>query len=481
MKAHAQCGDLQVPLDYTHPDGQQISLAVSRVMHTSSAADYQGVMLVNPGGPGGSGLGLSILGQFVPSHAGDAYDWIGFDPRGVGSSKPSLSCLPHYFGYNRPYYVPETPELERTWLARSDAYAKACGANARAPLPHMKTTDAAKDMDSIRTALGAQQINYNGFSYGTYLGQVYSTLFPSRVRRMVLDSNLDPRRVWYAANLDQDLAFDRNINIWFGWLAKYDKVYHLGSSEAAVRNLFYFYAEEQRLRKQPAGGLIGADEWVDTFLQAGYYQLTWLDLADVFFAWINKHDAQALKDAYDGANGPGDDNGFAVYNAVQCTDVQWPTSLSRWRRDNDRVYRKAPFETWANAWYNAPCLTWPAKAGRPTNVDGRHVAGALLIGETLDAATPFTGSLEVRRRFPSSSLIASPGGTSHAVSLFGNVCVDNQIADYLATGKLPPRKPGNGPDATCQPLPQPVPTATAVAATSTKAQLAAGRLQQIRP
>jgi alpha/beta hydrolase fold len=93
-KAHAQCGDLQVPLDYDQPDGQQISLAVSRVMHTSPAADYQGVMLVNPGGPGGSGLGLSVLGQFVPNHAGDAYDWIGFDPRGVGSSKPSLSCLP---------------------------------------------------------------------------------------------------------------------------------------------------------------------------------------------------------------------------------------------------------------------------------------------------------------------------------------------------------------------------------------------------
>jgi hypothetical protein len=140
-----------------------------------------------------------------------------------------------------------------------------------------------------------------------------------------------------------------------------------------------------------------------------------------------------------------------------------------------------PFETWANAWYNAPCLYWPAKAGKPTKVDGRHVAGALLIGETLDAATPFTGSLEVRRRFPSSSLIASPGGTSHAVSLFGNACVDDQIADYLATGKLPPRKPGNGPDAICQPLPQPVPSAAAVAATSAKAKLAASRLRMIRP
>ena len=84
----------------------------------------------------------------------------------------------------------------------------------------MTTVDAAKDMDSIRAALGVDQINYYGFSYGTYLGQVYSTLFPTHVRRMVLDSNVDPRNVWYQANLNQDVAFNSNIKIWFGWLAQ---------------------------------------------------------------------------------------------------------------------------------------------------------------------------------------------------------------------------------------------------------------------
>ena len=84
-------------------------------------------------------------------------------------------------------------------------------------------------MESLRHALGAEQINFYGFSYGTYLGQVYATLYPARVRRMVLDGNVDPRRVWYDANLDQDLAFDRNIKIYFAWLAKHDDVYHLGT------------------------------------------------------------------------------------------------------------------------------------------------------------------------------------------------------------------------------------------------------------
>jgi hypothetical protein len=120
---------------------------------------------------------------------------------------------------------------------------------------------------------------------------------------------------------------------------------------------------------------------------------------------------------------------------------------------------------------------WHAPAGTPVRVNGRHVPGILLIDETLDAATPFAGSLEVRRRYPRASLIAEPGGTSHANSLAGNACVDDQIAAYLADGTLPPRKPGNRPDAICAPLPQPVPSpqAAAVAAANSGA---AARLRQ---
>jgi pimeloyl-ACP methyl ester carboxylesterase len=297
----------------------------------------------------------------VPNGAGNTYDWIGFDPRGAGASRPSLSCIPDYFGYNRPYYVPVTRALERTWLARSESYADACEANAAALLPHMKTTDSARDMDSIREALGARQINDYGFSWGTYLAQVSSTLFPSRVGRMVLDSNVDPRKVWYQANLDQDVAFERVINIWFGWIARYDDVYDLGSTRAAVRHLWF--AERERLRRHPAGGLIGGSEWTDAFLPAGYAQFLWPGLAAVFAAWVHNGDAQDLKDAYDGAVGPGDDNSYAGYLAVSCTDVQWPTNWNRWRRDNWRLHARYPFVTWDNAWFNAPCVFWRAPAG----------------------------------------------------------------------------------------------------------------------
>jgi pimeloyl-ACP methyl ester carboxylesterase len=472
-KRGAECGFLQVPLDYAHPGGTKIKLAVSRIKHKTTAAKYQGIMLVNPGGPGGSGLTLSVLGEYVPNGAGDAYDWIGFDPRGVGSSEPALACDGSYFRYDRPYYVPATAALEKTWLKRSKGYAKACDTKGGALLDHLKTTDSVKDMDSIRKALGRSQINYYGFSYGSYLGQVYSTLYPKRVRRMVLDGVVDPRRVWYNANLDQDIAFDRNIKIYFGWIAKYDSVYHLGTTEKAVEKLFY--SEQLKLLKKPAGGIIGADEWSDIFLQAGYYVFGWQDVAEAFAGWVHDGDWQTLKTLYDDGNPQGDgaDNGFAIYLAVQCTDVQWPTSWNKWRVDNWRTFAKAPFETWGNAWFNAPCLYWGAKAGKPVTINGSKAPGILLISETLDAATPYEGSLEVRSRFPKSVLIEGVGGTTHAGSLDGVACTDDKIAAYLATGALPTRVHGRKSDVQCEPNPQPDPTATTASTLAAASQSAA--------
>ncbi|MBO0843409.1 MAG: alpha/beta fold hydrolase, partial [Nocardioides sp.] len=172
QNAGAVCGMLTVPLDYAHPDGTKIQLAVSKIAHKTSDAAAQGPMLVNPGGPGGSGLGLARLGAFVPNGGGDPYDWIGFDPRGVGRSVPQLSCDGDYFAAGRPSYDPAAGTTQ-FWLAKAAAYAGDCEASAAQLLRHDHTTDWVADMESIRKALGADKINYYGFSYGTYLGQVY--------------------------------------------------------------------------------------------------------------------------------------------------------------------------------------------------------------------------------------------------------------------------------------------------------------------
>jgi pimeloyl-ACP methyl ester carboxylesterase len=457
----AECGDVTVPLNYSKPHGKKIKIAISRIKHTVPDSQYQGPMLVNPGGPGGSGLTLSVLGEFVPEDAGKAYDWIGFDPRGVGSSRPAVSCQAKYpgSGYNRPPFVPKTKAIEDAWMKITHQYTDACDKKNGSILNHVTTIESAKDMDSIRQALGESKINYYGFSYGTYLGQVYGSLFPTHLRRAVFDGTVDPRGVWYDGNLAQDAPFDRNINIWFGWVAKYDSVYHLGNTKAKVRKLFY--DTQAKLYAHPVqaqGGKLGGSEWSDSFLYAGYYQSTWTDLADVFAGYINDDDVDALESAYLDASGYGDDNGYAMYLGVQCTDASWPKSWSKWSRDNWAIYADAPYETWGNAWFNEPCRHWPAPSRQPATIKGDQVDSLLMINETLDAATPYEGSLYVRSIFPHASLVAVPGGTTHANSLNGDECVDDTIADYLLTGALPARKSGDKPDKKCAPLPQPDPT-----------------------
>jgi pimeloyl-ACP methyl ester carboxylesterase len=459
----ARCGSVVVPLDYRHPRTGTVRIAVSVVKHSAPNSQYQGINLVNPGGPGGSGLHFSVLGKLVPDGAGDTYDWVGFDPRGVGASTPALSCIADHFAGPRPIYEPFTPATEKAWLARSKAYANACGRNGGSLLPNLTTADSARDLDRIREFFGQQQLNYYGFSYGTYLGQVYATLFPSKVRRFVLDSNVDPRLVWYSANLAQDYAFERNERVWWAWLARYDSVYHLGKTEKDVRDRWY--AERAELAERPAGGVVGASEWSDVFLAASYNQLTWLPLADLWTAWNARHaDPKPLIDAYSAAGAVGNDNSFSMYLGVQCVDAPWPRDWSVWRRDSWRAYPRAPFATWNNTWFNAPCAFWPAKGHRPVEVNGEHVAPILLVGETLDAATPFGGSLVVRRLFPNSRLLTLPNGTNHAMSLFGNPCEDSLIAAYLADGTLPARARGEPWDATCAPLPEPAPAASVPAA-----------------
>ncbi len=460
--AKAECAKIEVPLDHAKPDGTKIKIAISRIRHTTK--QYQGVMLVNPGGPGGSGLGLAVLKDYVPDGGGDTYDWIGFDPRGVGESEPKVTCDPTYAGYDRPRYVPASPALSEAWFTKSNAYTDACAKKYGPILDHLTTVDSAHDLESIRTALGEKKINYYGFSYGTYLGQVYGTLFPARLRRVVFDGTVDPRKIWYGANLDQDAAFDTNIDLWFGWIAKHDSAYHLGKTRAAVRSLYY--RTEEKLYRNPVkgkGGKLGGSEWVDAFLGAGYYQFTWPDLADTFAGFVKDRDVKALESAYLDASGYGDDNGYAVYLGVQCTDTRWPQSWKTWERDSWRIFADAPYETWSNTWFNEPCRHWPAKAHQELKIDGSKVASLLMVNETLDAATPYEGSLEVRKRFGKARLIAEPGGTTHAGSLGGNACVDDRISDYLATGKLPARKSGRRADVTCAPLPEPTPNAASAA------------------
>ncbi|MGO8727346.1 MAG: alpha/beta hydrolase [Streptosporangiaceae bacterium] len=449
-----QCSKLQVPLDYQRPGGRKITLALSEVPATAPAARRQGVLLVNPGGPGGSGLSLAAdVAQGLSPAVASEYDIVGFDPRGVGSSVPALSCEPSFFNGPRPDYIAASRAAEQVLENRAKGYAEACEKKFGWLLPYMTTEDVARDLDSIRAALGQRQISYFAYSYGTYIGQVYATLFPSRIRRMVLDSTVDPAGVWYADNIGQDYAFQGRLQAFFAWAAEYDDDFRLGSTAAQVSRSFYRARGD--LQAKPADGDIGPDEFDDTFVVGGYTNQIWPDLASALSSYLTAGSPAQLADLYQ-QEGKQGENEFAVYNAVECSDVSWPRNWARWDADTRKVYATAPFEAWDNTWFNAACAYWPVRGpARPLPIRGAGLPGILMLQGTLDAATPYAGAQQAHRLLPSARMVVVVGGGNHGQSLADppNTCVDGYLNRYLATGALP-AGPGLV-NATCPALPPP--------------------------
>jgi pimeloyl-ACP methyl ester carboxylesterase len=453
--AGARCGMLTVPLDHADPGGPTIRLAVSRVKHRGQK--YRGVMFTNPGGPGGSGTYLAGIGQFVPGNVGHTYDWVGMDPRGVGDSRPALTCDTRAFkiGTRPRTYDPVDTRTLDAWLEWSESYAADCGtARAAELLPHLTTPDNVADFEILREALRAEKVSFYGFSYGTYIAQVYATLHPDRIDKLVLDGVVDPRDIWYAANVAQDIAFDKAMTRFFRWAARGHAELHLGRTAAAVERTYYRVS--RRLARKRVDG-VGATELADVMLNPGYATFFYPEAAAALSELANRGTARLARQAYTSINAvaPRGDNGYAMYLATVCTDAPWPTDLDFLLADNQRLAEDSPFFTWGNAWFNGPCRTWPAApAPAPVEVATADRA-ALLINETRDGATPIEGAYEVRRRFTRSVLIEGVGGTTHAGSLSGVGCVDNRIATYLASGRLPRRKGGDRADVRCPAVPAP--------------------------
>jgi pimeloyl-ACP methyl ester carboxylesterase len=451
-----QCAELQVPLDYAHPEGQKVTLELTRTPHTGTGK-AKGDIVVNPGGPGGEGalFGPRVFAQnSAPMRA--AYNVVGFDPRGIGFSTPRLSCDVNNSNAPRPAYGTGGEKTDAVWLKKSKDYADACfkqfGAGSKLNLlDHIKTIDSVRDMNTIRAALGDQKLDYYGASYGTYLGQTYATVFPKRVGRMILDGNVGPKNVWYDAQLTQDVAFDKNVEYYFGWIAKYDNRYHLGDTQPKVRTFYYdLLAKLTRQAvtfKDPqtaAVAAVGPDELVDVIQNAAYQrsQAVWNQYAGALSAYKSGNDEILAGTFGAQTTGGSDDNSFAVYNAVQCTDVQWPRSWKKWHDDAVHVNAEAPFETWGNVWFNAPCLFWHAKAGTPVNVSHTKDLpnNILMFQATDDAATPYAGALELHKILKGSHLVVQDGDRTHCIVHRGDLRpggVDSYYDAYFLNGTLP--------------------------------------------
>ncbi|WP_370462350.1 alpha/beta hydrolase [Nocardiopsis sp. FR6] len=461
-----ECATLTVPMARTSGGGRvnglndTVRIALSRVPATGEARH---TLLVNPGGPGSAGRAwASHTALRMPANLREVYDVVAFDPRGVGASTPAIACDPEYFTPVRPGTVPADATGEAVLRADAMDYAQACADNTGALLSHTRTEDTAHDMDAIRAALDLERFDYLGYSYGTYIGTVYSALYPDRVRALVLDSVVNPDNPWYESNLVQSRALDRAARNFFDWTARHDAAYGLGTTGEEVAAAYYALRSE--LGRAPIQDTVGPTELENAAIVVAYSGSAWPAVAEALSARITRGDDAPLLALHERFGDDADsDNGYGGYLAVQCTDTHWPRNWNTWRSDTRETHREAPFMAWNNTWYNAPCITWEADSGDWFQVGdgpGEHTpydGDVLLVHATEDGATPVEGAFALRERLPRSSLVIEEGGITHGVALGGNTCVDEAVAAYLRDGRLPERAEGGGPDLTCQARPEPSP------------------------
>ncbi|WP_330335275.1 alpha/beta hydrolase [Streptomyces sp. NBC_00536] len=438
-----ECATIKVPLDHQRPRGPLLDLAISRIK-SENPAKRHGVLLLNPGGPGGAGLDLPLqILDVLPPEVRDRYDLIGFDPRGVGASSPvSCGLDAAEQSVDRPYH-PETFAADVAW-ART--VADKCRARAGAVLPYLTTRDTARDMDTIRSALGERRISYLGYSYGTYLGAVYTQLFPDRADRFVLDSGVDPGRVWRDMMrtwaTEAGPAFDR----WTRWTAGRDAEFHLGATPAAVSATFW--ALVARADRDPIE-FQGEKLTGDSIRAARPLFFSPARAAPLIAAVKAAADGTpppagvpslraALGAARSAAGEPASDNGLAVFWSVVCGDTDdWPRDPERYR--SDAVRDKAAYPLYGDFASNIkPCAFWQRPLEPVTAVRTR--ADVLTVQNEWDSQTPLVSGEGLHRALRGSRMVLALGGEGHGVYLADpGSCVTATVTGYLATGRLPAR------------------------------------------
>ncbi|WP_203820215.1 alpha/beta hydrolase [Paractinoplanes ferrugineus] len=425
-----------------------VSVALSRIA-ASRPDRRRGVLLSNPGGPGGPGLDLpGLLRDVLPAEVHEQYDLIGMDPRGTGGSSP-LRC--RLSGYQSSFIdtlaYPYDPATFEDIAARSRDVADTCARNIGPRMAHFTTVNTARDMDLIRAVLGEKKLSYVGVSYGTYLGGVYATLFPERTDRIVLDSSLPPD--WDGSYHLLSKAVPAAMRRWATWAAAHDDRYHLASTPAEVtRRLFGMI---RSLEQRPLEGLDpGEVRWQ---LRSAMY-----DLKKGAEYVVNLRENMRTSEPATGA-GPdfpsdppteGDDAFRSLNMAVTCGEVgRLSPDVEQYRREAQSARKKEPLTGDLVTNVNA-CAFWTHRSAEPA-VTVHSPVGALIVQNEWDPNTPWEGAQRMHRALPASRLLTVLNGQGHAI-LYGKpgACVVDRIGAYLGSGRLPVK------DATCKlPVPSP--------------------------
>jgi pimeloyl-ACP methyl ester carboxylesterase len=441
----AECATLRVPLDYAHPKAKQIDLALLRVV-AGDPSRRIGSLVVNPGGPGVSGLTLPLQLRDAALRTGGAdvevfarYDVLGFDPRGVGNSTP-VQC-----GDVEAFYAsdvtPDTDGERRALVDETRKFASDCRANGKEVLTHVGTRDAARDLDRIRVAVGDERFNYLGFSYGTELGAAYARQFPKRVGRLVLDGALDPKVRGVGLFRQQARSLEQSFDR-FAADCSADPAcaFYSGGDSASAFDRLVAQLDAAPL---PGGGArtLTASQAVTAVATALFERSAWPAIANALAAGARGDGAPLLSifDTVYAQRGPDGtyENLASAGAAVNCADYRWPRGDAGYDALVTRIRRESPRFGQAFVWEALPCAYWPTTTGTATTKTPSRLPPILVVGTTGDPATPYAWSRALTKALPGSVLLTREG-EGHTAYLGGNQCIDDAVDQYLLSGATPP-------------------------------------------
>ncbi len=434
-----QCARLLVPFDYKRPAWRRFSLPVIR-LPASDPAHRIGSLVLNPGGPGGSGIAYALQARSVVSAAVRArFDIVGFDPRGVGASIPAVNCLtgPQLDTYFATSDNPTSPAQLSTLVSQSKLFARGCERDSGALLPYVGTANAARDMDVLRAALGDAKLTYLGKSYGTYLGTWYAHLFPTHIRAMVLDGAVDPSESSLDLNKVQAEGFQVALKSFISSCLHLAgcPLGHGGTVTAAIAKLqgLLNRAARKPLVSQVAGQPANQAMLLGGVAASLYSTTYWPYLrAGLTAAFSGDGTIMVeLADALEERSPNGHYTNLAAANmAVNCVDRPWPHNLATWRAAAASAAKSAPQFGTAIMWSSLPCAYWPVPAAKPVALRGAGAPPILVIGNTKDPATPFQWAQALSRDLKSGVLLGW-NGNGHTAYMMGSSCIDNAVDRYL--------------------------------------------------
>jgi pimeloyl-ACP methyl ester carboxylesterase len=441
----AECGMLSVPVDYNKPDGDVAQIAMIRI---KASGEKIGSLIVNPGGPGESGVeAAASLVPTLPQSVRDRFDLVGFDPRGVANSTPAVWCNSDADNdrLRADPQVDYTPAgVEHIEKETKDFVQRCVDKMGKEFLENVGTASVAKDLDSIRAALGDEKLTYLGYSYGTRIGSAYAEEFPDKVRAMILDGAVDPNADPIEADLRQAAAFQQAFNDYAADCAKSPDC-PLGTDPAKAVDVYRSLVEplvEKPAKTKDPRGLSYSDAIVGTILPL-YSPSLWRHLTQ---ALSELQDGKGntmltLADLYMGRDAQGHyNNSTDVRVAVNCVDQPAVTDRAKTVEEDRRSRELAPFMSYGEFTGHAPletCAFWPVPpTSTPHQIKVNGLPPILVVSTTNDPATPYQAGVDLAKQL--GGTLVTFDGTQHTVVFQGNACVDDIAARYLVDVTVPP-------------------------------------------